>query len=645
MDSSLNSGTPFGRWAAYQGISQQRRFLEKALSLPYQLGEFREPISRSPKTHSQTVTQDSTREGEVARAKQADFHLSAYDNLYSTDYYSDLEESINKLQELTGKHQVYITQSNPQQKPVSYLRLIEKIQAPMPFQIFTESHPRYQVTTTGDAYLKFETGILNKLRDINTSNSTSTNSEQEIENYELHQQRIINTLKTINESELNLRLAFINLYLQASESRIKQEAAPIEKEALLDRTVKFLDTNLISPKKNSFLSEDEAQKYAKLFLETIVHIKGINEEFSQSNTSIFKIRDGDNHVNSLYFFKNSLINKILEQSKGLITVNNLELAYKKTFLDNFHLKSVLGGNLIAELKNTTLKTILEQEKFSSARSSINSSTAVLTRALKFLSDQTVSDENSQKDLFKVILMYLKESKNDRSLFFEFLHRMIVKTPEIFTEFQNIEILDDNNQFKEFKNLLLNHLKQPFDNTAKNTLAPIDMKKFGFMQIESADTQDALTFLTMGKSLLKLMQFKDVDIQETAKAFYVKAIKEAKSINCLNGLLQPLSLIESLHSENNNEPSIYDLVPFRQGDLAEYLQQNPLIRRRNTINHLEQMMGSRVSQINSDNNTLLDTYEKILGISVFTQNPSHTNTPSPFWSKLLSSLKLIFEVSK
>jgi hypothetical protein len=214
----------------------------------------------------------------------------------------------------------------------------------------------------------------------------------------------------------------------------------------------------------------------------------------------------------------------------------------------------------------------------------------------------------------------------------------MKTPEIFKEFQNTEIFNDNNQLKEFKNLLLNHLELPSHNTAKNTLTPINMQKFEFMQIESADDQDARAHLTMGRSLLRLMQFKDVDIQKAATAFYIKAIKEAKSINCLNGLLEPLSSTESLHSKKADEPSVYDLVPLKRGDLAEYLQQNPLIRRRNTINHLEQMMENRLPQRNlSGDLNLLDTCEQILGISAFTQNPSDTNTSPTFLSKLVAIL--------
>jgi hypothetical protein len=210
----------------------------------------------------------------------------------------------------------------------------------------------------------------------------------------------------------------------------------------------------------------------------------------------------------------------------------------------------------------------------------------------------------------------------------------MKTPEIFTKFQNTEIPNDNNQFKEFKNLLLNHLELPSTNTAQNTLTPINMKKFEFMQIESADDQDARAHLTMGRSLLRLMQFKDVDIQKAATAFYIKAIKEAKSINCLNGLLEPLSSTESLHSEKANEPSVYDLVPFKQEDLAKYLQQNYVIKK----HHLEQMMGNRVPQRNPSHDlNLLDTNEQILGISAFTQNPSHTNTSSTFLSRFAAIL--------
>jgi hypothetical protein len=503
----------------------------------------------------------------------------------------------------------------------------------MPFRSFTESRPPSD-SNSADDYLKFETSVLNKLRGIDKSNSTSTDSKKEAENYELHQQRIINTLKTINESDngsdLNLRLAFINLYLQASESRIKQETAPIEREALLDKTVKFLDTNLIPLKKNSFPSEDAAQKYAQLFLQTIVHIKEINKEFSL-NTSLSKTNDKESLSNSLYLVKSLLLNKTLEQINGLITVNNLELVTKKELLSNSNLKNILGEDLIVELKNEILKSILEKEKFSSYGTDASPSTAALQTALKFISGQAVSAKNyHQEDLFKVILMYLKESKNDRSFFFKFLHQMIAKTPEIFTKFQNAENSNDNNQFKEFKNLLLDHLELPSNNTAKNTLTPIDTKKFEFMQTESADTQEAITHFIMGRSLLSLMQFKDVDIQKAARTFYVKTLKEAKSISCVNGLLQPLASIESLHLETPGKPSVYNLVHFTKEDLAEYLQKNYVIKE----HHLLQVMGDQVPQINSSEDlNLLDTYRQILGIPGFTQNLSRRNTPPTFFSQL------------
>ena len=503
-------------------------------------------------------------------------------------HYNDLLENISELHKLKEKHQVYITQDDSKDKPESYLHLVEKIQTPMPFQIFADSHSRSQATKVQDAYLKLETDILNKLRNVPKSHFTNS-AEEEAENYELHQQRIINTLKTINESELNLRLAFINLYLQVSKSRIKQEAAPIEKKALLEQTVKFLDANLIPLKPDSFSSEDKAQKYANKLSETIVHIKEINEEFSQSNSSMFKTNDEKSPVNSLYLFKSSLVNKIIEQSEGLIAVKNLKPTAKKKFLENPDLKNILGEDLMTELKNRILKTILEQKNFSSPNSSsllnMNRSTAVQKEEIfKFIYGQNVSDKNyNQEDLFKIILSNLKESKNDRSFFFKFLNQMTEKTSEIFKKFQNTEVLNDNNQFKEFKNLLLNHFEQPTDDISQNSL----------------------THKTMGKSLLKLMQFKD------------DGIKEAKYISCLNGLLEPLFFIELAHSKGEKSSvSVYDLFSFTKGDLAERLQENHLIKRKSTINLLERMLEKPIppKELTDDEDTL-HRYAKILDIAL------------------------------
>jgi hypothetical protein len=147
-------------------IPDQRQILETTYKLAPRERNV-DTVITSPKTPSQNGTQESAaqekpRKNIAARelARAADLQFQPYNNLYSKDYYPDLEASIDELHMLEEKHQAYITQNNSQEKPVSsYLHLIEKIQAPMPFQIFAESHPKSQVTTSGDAYLKLEIGI------------------------------------------------------------------------------------------------------------------------------------------------------------------------------------------------------------------------------------------------------------------------------------------------------------------------------------------------------------------------------------------------------------------------------------------------------------------------------------------------------
>jgi hypothetical protein len=580
--------------------NRYRYILEGAYDISPSLPPRPESIHRVPddlainsRTPSKRSTSEETQKtlGQ-SLAREASQYFERYQNQGNGNYYPELQESIATLHKLQAEHRAYITEANPQEKPVSYLHLIEKIQEPMPFQSFTKFHSQSTISPT-DKYLELETSVLNTIYKVVLSPTTA---EQETENYELHQHRIRNTLKTINKSELNLRLAFINLYLQASASRIKQEAAPMEKEALLNETVRFLNANLISPKPDSFSSEDEATKYASLFLQTIAHIKGINEEFPQNNTSMFKISDGDNPVNSLYFLKNSLINKILEQSNDLITVNNLPLNSKKLFMSHWSLKSILGENLMVELKNRTLKTILEQEESSNPNSGNPNSFNLFKKTLgeeilTFINRQNVQDRNyNQKYFFDMILIKLKEFNNDRSLFFQFLNQMIEKTTEMFTKFQDTETSNDNNnQFNEFKNLLLDHLEQPSDLSSQNMLAHI----------------------TMGKSLLKLMQFKDDDIKAAAKAFYLKAIKEAKYISCLNSFLEPLFLIAKEHSKKSSV-SVYDLFSLTRGDLTEHLQENPLIK----INRLEKMLKEPTKDEPTEDERTLLRYTKILDISPF-----------------------------
>jgi hypothetical protein len=476
------------------------------------------------------------------------------DRHYDPSYYENLEASISELHKLKAEDQAYITGDDSIEKPKSYLHIIEKIQTPMPFQIFAESHPpsisNPRVNNPADDYLRFETSVLNKIRNVPTSSSPNPLG-QEVESYELHQQRIINTLKTINQSELNLRLAFINLYLQASKSRINQETAPIEKEALLSKTVKFLNTNLISPRQNSFPSEDKADKYAKSLSTTITHIKDLQSNFSLNADSNSQFKDNDQINLNINLLKRSVAATILEQSEGLITVKNLKPTAKWELLANNDLKSILEENRITELNNKMFKNLLDQPNFSSLQSS-NGSTdpeqakkAARQEMFNFI--QKHDPDYNQEDLFSLILKNLQESKNDRIFFFKFLNQMIDKTPEIFTQFQNNEITNDNqNQFREFKNSLLDHLKQPSDETSGLPLVHVDM----------------------GESLVKLMRFKDSDIKQAAKVFYLQAIKEAQYISCINNLLEPL------HStQTAKEASIYDSVPLTAEDLTEHLQNN------------------------------------------------------------------------
>jgi hypothetical protein len=213
--------------------------------------------------------------------------------------------------------------------------------------------------------------------------------------------------------------------------------------------------------------------------------------------------------------------------------------------------------------------------------------AALWEAFRFVFQQETSNKHyNQEALYDIILNGLRESKNDRSLFFSFLNQMTKKTTRIFKDFQNTES-PGTEQFKEFKNFLLDYLKNSSDDTSSDV---------------------------MGESLLELMKFRDDDIQTAAKEFYLRAIKEARDISYLNSLLKPLVLRKSYNQEEGDKPSVYDSVPFRQGDLAECLQQSPCIKRLATVKHSEQILAPSQNQTTvSSGERLLAHYREILDI--------------------------------
>jgi hypothetical protein len=413
----------------------------------------------------------------------------------------------------------------------------------MPFQNFTQSRPQ-SITNPADEYLHLETSVLNKIRNVRLS-SNSYSAEQETKSYELHQQRIINTLNTIDQSDLNLRLEFISLYLQASKNRINQESAPIEKEVLIDKTIKFLEDNLIPPKENSFPSKEAAQKYRNKLGIMMGYMQPLNK-----STSLLS--------------KNELRDIILKQSEALIKVKNLQPTSKYGLLGDNDLKSILEAEQIVELKNELLKNLLGLSDFSNLFGSSDGSTdpkkaktAAREEMLRFVQQQDVNLSNYNRgDLFSIMLENLKESKNNRTFFFKFLNEMLEKTPEIFTQFQNSTISNHKQgQFKEFKTLVLHHLQQPPDETSGLPLVHIDM----------------------GKSLIRLMQFKDNDIKEAATAFYLEAIEGATQISCINRLLEPLhSMMQSLLSKDS---SVYDSIPLTKEDLTDSLYANSIIEQK------------------------------------------------------------------
>jgi hypothetical protein len=498
-----------------------------------------------------------------------------------TAYYDNLKLSITEFKGILKQHQNYMTSEDAAESPQPYVYLLEQIRTPMPFSSFARVHQSPYNATPQMDYLKFETDVLKDLRDARSSYGDRA-AAQEAEVYELHQARIVNALKTVKESELDLRLSFINLYLQASRYRIEQEKAPLEKEVLLGQTEKFLKANLIPAKPDSFSLElFKALAYKDNLSQTLTHIKAIYDQFSPSSN------DSD------FYSKFSLIKKILEQTEALMRLKFLKPTAKNEFLSELSRWGVLSQDQRAEFNNIILETLRDPNGFSSLRGIVvprNNQTplqAALQEAFQFVFQQERSIDYNQEALCDIILSGLRESKNDGfSLFFSFLNQMTEKTTRIFNDFQNTES-SGTEQFKEFKNLLLDYLKKPSDGTSSGV---------------------------MGKSLLELMKFRDDDIKTAAKEFYLRAIKEARDISYLNSLLKPLVLRKSYNQEEGDKPSVYDSVPFRQGDLAECLQQSPCIKRLATVKHSEQILAPSQNQTTvSSGERLLAHYREILDI--------------------------------
>ena len=497
-----------------------------------------------------------------------------------TAYYDNLRETIKDFKTSLKQHQNYMTSEDTAESPRAYVHLLEQIRTPMPFSSFARVH---QSPTPQEDYLKFETDVLNDLRDTRSTYVRGP-AAQEAEVYELHQARIVNALKTIKESELDLRLSFINLYLQASRYRIEQEKAPLEKIVLIGQTEKFLKANLLPAKPDSFSLELlKAEVYKDNLSQTLTHIKAIYDQFPRSS-------DG-----SYSYSKFSLIKKILEQTEALMRLKFLRPTAKNEFLSRLFYHRNLSPEQTAEFKNIILETLQDPNGFSSLRGIVvplNNQTplqAALWEAFRFVfAQEGISNKHyNQEALYDIILNGLRESKNDRSLFFSFLNQMTKKTTRIFKDFQNTES-PGTEQFKKFKNFLLDYLKKSSDDTSSDV---------------------------MGESLLELMKFKDDDIKTAAKEFYLRAIKEVRDISHLNSLLKPLVPRKSYNQEEGEPSSVYDSVPFKQGDLAECLQQSPCIKRLAIVKHSEQILAtSRVNQeaVNNEEKLLAD-YREILDI--------------------------------
>jgi hypothetical protein len=393
------------------------------------------------------------------------------------------------------------------------------------------------------------------------------------------QQRIEKTLNTTNKTDINFKLALINLYLENSVKEIKKNDDKEIRISKFQDTVKFLDAHL--PTLGVLKSTKQASEYGDLLKSTFKQLKALQESFPENKYPEFQDDKNRSQRCPSFALKNYLADIVMKQAEKIIETSHLGLQTKSEFSNNPDIADIAGKDTINRLNNHLLESLLHKKDFSISSRQGNTypeqSVQNLNSAYQFLSENKRGATYDKNILNQVLIQDLGKSINDSSLFFKFLKLMIENTHEHFQQFQNDEIPPNlKEDFKDFKTSILQCLNSPGD---KELLTATN----------KALTEDDLQMIT---SLQALMLFKDTEIQESSKAFYLKALQETKSPETLGTILSQLRIYQ-----NFTEVKTQKSLPISLQDLNNSLNFSPVIKAIG-LKQLEQNFGLKSLEKNT-----------------------------------------------
>jgi hypothetical protein len=347
-DDYLNNADGLRRAASPEEITAAREKLESRLS---------PKTANSSASRELSATQSREQQQKLASIPIKPIELEKLpipDKQESSEiYYKNLLSMIDELRTAQQGLEEY-SESNhkDEQSPSAFHEKINTLIAPYPFQDFILNNAKTKATENelAESYLGKEKEVLKKL--LGYEGTDQKSNPKEVTEYLIHQARIVNILKTIDKSELNLRLSFINHYLQASFKQIMQVEDPIAKEAIFEKTVKFLNTNLI-PDSLPSKEKETAEKYIRHLNPVIHQLKKINEAIPEPTIS--------NENSLISALKTFVIKNIEEHCENLIRIDNLSASSKIDLFKNYNLLSISSPTLsqqerIIKTLDTTDKT-------------------------------------------------------------------------------------------------------------------------------------------------------------------------------------------------------------------------------------------------------------------------------------------------
>ena len=395
------------------------------------------------------------------------------------------------------------------------------------------------------------------------------------------QQRIAKTLNITDKTDINFKLALINLYLENNVQEITKDRDKKSKINKFQDTVKFLDAHL--PTLGTLKSIKQASEYSELLKSTSKQLKALWELFPENEYPEYLKDDKDSTQRCPSFaLKNYLADIVTKQAEKIIETSYLALTTKSEVLNNPDIADIAGEDTIKRLNNHLLVSLLPQKDLSISSRRGNTlyprqNIPNLYSAYQFLSENKCGATYDKNILNQVLIQYLGKSINDSSLFFKFLQLIITNTADHFKQFKNI-IISSDSQNNDFKTSVLKYLAS---STAK-TLLPVDALK-------------------MTTSLQELMLFNDTEIQESSKAFYLKALQETEFPNILCTMLNQLNIYH-----NYTRIKTQKSLPISLQDLNNSLEFSPVMKAIG-LKQLEEKFGLESLEINRAGKT---TFSKI-----------------------------------